>query len=353
MKKAFGLAILINLLLVSLCMAWNPPGGWDSWKQALATYGISATDTTKTTMTKGLLMPSGSYVNFGATYGDDGYGIKDEGGTLKYKSSGGEWAEIGSGSGGHTQNTDTGTTSTTFQIDSGNAGPKLKNNSLVLEFRNAADTAYADVKALSFTVPKTSGVAGSIGVYEANSTDTDQIGWQGPASIAETWWYTFSSTQPSAGQVMLFAAPAGTGGPGSTKTSAQTWGTPVLTSATERLASFAWDGGGSAITVGATSKRCTIIPHAATITGWAILIDQDGAISTHVYKDAWSTSALATTDITASEPPAITATGGTDIGATGTGVGWTTAVAAKDIICAEVHSVTAATWANLVIYGTR
>jgi hypothetical protein len=46
----------------------------------------------------------------------------------------------------HTQNTDTGTTQSTFQIDSGNTGPKIKNNSGVVEHRNAADDAYADVK---------------------------------------------------------------------------------------------------------------------------------------------------------------------------------------------------------------
>jgi predicted ABC-type ATPase len=45
----------------------------------------------------------------------------------------------------HTQNTDTGTTSTTFQVDSDNTGPKIKNNSGVLEARNAADDAYAQV----------------------------------------------------------------------------------------------------------------------------------------------------------------------------------------------------------------
>lgn len=48
----------------------------------------------------------------------------------------------------HSQNTDTGTTQTTFQIDSGNSGPKIKNNSGVLEARNSADDAYVAFKAL-------------------------------------------------------------------------------------------------------------------------------------------------------------------------------------------------------------
>ena len=46
----------------------------------------------------------------------------------------------------HDQNTDTGTTQTTYQIDSDATGPKLKNNTQVLEVRNALDTDYANLK---------------------------------------------------------------------------------------------------------------------------------------------------------------------------------------------------------------
>ena len=55
----------------------------------------------------------------------------------------------------HTQNSDTGTTAATFQLDSGNVGPKIKNNAGVLEFKNAADSAYADIKANSITTMAT------------------------------------------------------------------------------------------------------------------------------------------------------------------------------------------------------
>jgi hypothetical protein len=84
------------------------------------------------------------------------------------------------------------------------------------------------ITASSVTVSKVSGTAGLSSVYEANSTDTSYIGWMGPASISESFAYQFSNTQPSAGQVMLFAAPTGTGDPNGNKVSAQTWGTPVL-----------------------------------------------------------------------------------------------------------------------------
>jgi hypothetical protein len=47
--------------------------------------------------------------------------------------------------GGHTQNTDTGTTSTTFQIDSDNTGPKLVNDSGGLSIRTSADAVMATI----------------------------------------------------------------------------------------------------------------------------------------------------------------------------------------------------------------
>lgn len=52
----------------------------------------------------------------------------------------------------HTQNTDTGTTSATFQIDSGGAGPKVKNVSGEIQLRNAADSAFADLRVGNLTV---------------------------------------------------------------------------------------------------------------------------------------------------------------------------------------------------------
>lgn len=118
----------------------------------------------------------------------------------------------------------------------------------------------------------------------------------------------------------------------------------------EKLATFAWDGGGSTLSTGTGTKVCTTIPYAATINGWHLTIDTNGAIVAYVFKDAWSTSAVPTTAIDASEHPTI---GALAVGATGSGVGWTTSVTAYDNICAYVYSVTSATKANLVIHGTR
>ncbi len=76
--------------------------------------------------------------------------------------------------------------------------------------------ADGDVTAKSLTITKVSGTAGTLRAYEANSTDTNTVGWMGPASISASWDYQFSSTQPVANSIMLFGAPA-------SNVSAQTW----------------------------------------------------------------------------------------------------------------------------------
>lgn len=81
-----------------------------------------------------------------------------------------------------------------------------------------------------FVSSKTTGVAGSSALYEASGTDVNVIGWMGPASIASSWLYQFNSTAPTAGQVMAFGVPAGTGGPDGEAVSTQTWITPALSS---------------------------------------------------------------------------------------------------------------------------
>lgn len=75
----------------------------------------------------------------------------------------------------HTQNTDTGTTSTTFALDSDGTTPiKLKNNSGVLEARNDTDNAYVDFKANNVIVQGDLTVNGTTTtVNSTNTTITD------------------------------------------------------------------------------------------------------------------------------------------------------------------------------------
>lgn len=55
----------------------------------------------------------------------------------------------------HTQNTDTGTTSTYFDIDSGGTGFRLKNSSGEVQLRNLGDSAYADLRVKDLIVEGT------------------------------------------------------------------------------------------------------------------------------------------------------------------------------------------------------
>ncbi len=70
----------------------------------------------------------------------------------------------------HAQNTDTGTTSATFQLNSGSSGVKLKDNAGVLEVRNGADNAYADLKVNNLTVD---GTQTTINSNEVNIGDSE------------------------------------------------------------------------------------------------------------------------------------------------------------------------------------
>lgn len=72
-----------------------------------------------------------------------------------------EWADE---AGGHTQNTDTGTTGSTFDIDSDGTtnGVKLKANTGVLEVRNLADDAYSSLVVNNLTVKGTTTTVESV-----------------------------------------------------------------------------------------------------------------------------------------------------------------------------------------------
>lgn len=67
----------------------------------------------------------------------------------------GQWSYQAISGAGHTQNTDTGTTAVSFQLDSGNTGVRLKNNGGSLELRNAADSARASLLVQDLTVSGT------------------------------------------------------------------------------------------------------------------------------------------------------------------------------------------------------
>jgi hypothetical protein len=109
------------------------------------------------------------------------------------------------------------------------------------------------------------------------------------------------------------------------------------------------DGGGTVLTTG--SKGMVIVPFACTITGWSIVADQAGSVTFDVDKAADGASTNPSVSIVASAAPALS----TDqIERSTTLTGWTTAVAANDVIEFEVSGSPATiTRATLQIHYTR
>ena len=99
---------------------------------------------------------------------------------------------------------------------------------------------------------------------------------------------------------------------------------------------FIIDGGGSTITTGV--KGYIPIPFACTITVVRLLADQSGSIVVDVWKDTYANYPPTDADsITASAVPTITTA---DKSEDATLTGWTTAIAAGDILGFNVDSVT-------------
>ena len=99
---------------------------------------------------------------------------------------------------------------------------------------------------------------------------------------------------------------------------------------------FIIDGGGSAITTG--EKGHLEIPFACTINRVTMLADQSGSIVVDIWKDTYANFPPTDADsITASAPPTISSAQKSQ---DSTLSGWTTAIAAGDILAFNVDSVT-------------
>lgn len=108
-------------------------------------------------------------------------------------------------------------------------------------------------------------------------------------------------------------------------------------------------GGGSAITTG--FKGYIVVPYAMTITSWTLLGDQSGSIVIDVWKDTYANAPpLVADSITASAKPTISAATKAQ---SSTLTGWTTSVAAGDVIGFNVDSITTLTQVTILLQGTR
>jgi hypothetical protein len=110
------------------------------------------------------------------------------------------------------------------------------------------------------------------------------------------------------------------------------------------------DGGGSVISTGVVPGSIPI-PFACTILEWTILLDQSGSIVIDIWKDTYANypPTVADTITAAAKPTVTTATKNKS----STLTGWTTAIAAGDILRCNVDSVTSATSAMLLLKVQR
>jgi hypothetical protein len=99
---------------------------------------------------------------------------------------------------------------------------------------------------------------------------------------------------------------------------------------------FVIDGGGATIATGV--KGDLEIPFPCAIQGWTLVADQSGSIVVDVWKDGYANFPPVVGDsITASAKPTISAA---TKGQSSTLTGWTTSIAAGDILRFNVDSVT-------------
>lgn len=112
---------------------------------------------------------------------------------------------------------------------------------------------------------------------------------------------------------------------------------------------FIIDGGGSAITTG--EKGHLEIPFGCTINQVTMLADQSGSIVVDIWKDTYANFPPTDADsITASAPPTIaTAQKSQD----STLTGWTTSIAASDILAFNVDSITTVTRVTISLEVTK
>lgn len=101
------------------------------------------------------------------------------------------------------------------------------------------------------------------------------------------------------------------------------------------------DGAGAVIATG--NKRYIRVPYAGTITRVTTLADQSCSVVVDVWKDTYANYPPTDADsITASAPPTLSSA---DKAQDGSLAGWTTSIAAGDILGFNVDSVSGCTWA--------
>jgi hypothetical protein len=225
----------------------------------------------------------------------------------------------------------------------------------------------ATVGASGLTATKQPGVAGLMGVYEALTTGTLYWGIMGATSLSRSYSAQVPSGEP-AGQVMSFAAPAGTGDPNGNPISAITWITPMLSTGAglvEKIAVANFDGGSSALSASNPTHQVVYLlsPFAATITGYQISCPGNiGGTTNNLIFDVWDVAYSADTLPTVANSMCAAGTkpqltyGAHSLVQAAFACSTATTVAAGDSLAITIGTYpTTATgsWCSITLYGTR
>lgn len=98
-----AVSVLIgNMAVTAIALAWTGPTSTAPNGNVAAPINVGATDQVKNGNlgVSGLavfgnsILQANSYLNWGATVGSSGYGVRDNAGTLEFKNSGGSWASL-------------------------------------------------------------------------------------------------------------------------------------------------------------------------------------------------------------------------------------------------------------------
>jgi len=124
----------------------------------------------------------------------------------------------------------------------------------------------------------------------------------------------------------------------------------------DKLAVFSWDGGASALTAAAGTKRCAFVPSASTLTGLYASTEAESTsdITIALFKDAFAAGAHATTAIISGTNAVTIPAAGTVLNVNDTTLtNFTKTISAGDQICATITATDTTKWLQLTLYGTR
>lgn len=121
----------------------------------------------------------------------------------------------------------------------------------------------------------------------------------------------------------------------------------ISSNVTFRQNTYYATGGGSALATG--NVACNQVPYSGTITAYSMIADQSGSVAVDIWKRNNVTPTIVNT-ITASAKPTLSSAS-SNYGNT-TLTGWTTSVAANDVFCYHIDSVSTITWLTVILFIT-